>query len=92
MDRAGFDVIVSSFEKQGTVYHAAITTPTKNKKEDSKVQEYKVLLSRPQKKTVSFKIKFDEHGRWLPDKRRLIDPWLADQIGGIIENKIINKT
>ena len=32
MDRAGFDVIVSSFEKQGTVYHAAITTPTKNKK------------------------------------------------------------
>ena len=66
--------------------------PQRTKKEDSKVQEYKVLLSRPQKKTVSFKIKFDEHGRWLPDKRRLIDPWLADQIGGIIENKIINKT
>lgn len=91
MDRAGFDVIVSSFEKHGTIYHAAITTPTKNKKEDSKIQEYKVLLSRPQSKTVSFKIKFDEQGRWIPDKRRLIDPWIADQIGGIIESKILNK-
>ncbi len=91
MDRAGFDVIVSSFEKHGTVYHAAITTPTKNKKDDCKIQEYKVLLSRPQSKTVSFKIKFDEQGRWIPDKRRLIDPWIADQIGEIIEHKIINK-
>ncbi len=92
MDKAGFDVIVSSFEKHGTVYHAAITTPTTNsKKGDSNIQEYKVLLSRPQGKTVSFKIKFDGHGRWLPDKRKLIDPWIADQIGEIIENKIIKK-
>lgn len=93
MDRAGFDVIVSSFEKHGTVYHAAITTPTKSKKNDnSKIQEYKVLLSRPQGKTVSFKIKFDDQCRWIPDKRKLIDPWIADQIGEIIEHKILNRT
>ncbi len=91
MDRAGFDVIVSSFEKHGTVYHAAITTPTKSKKDDNHIQEYKVLLSRPKGKTVAFKIKFDEHGRWIPDKRKLVDPWIADQIGEIIENKIIKK-
>lgn len=91
MDRAGFDVIVSSFEKHGTVYHAAITTPTKSKKDDSKILEYKVLLSKPHGKTVSFKIKFDEHARWIPDKRKLVDPWIADQIGEIIENKIIKK-
>ena len=90
MQKAGFDVVVGSFEKQGIVYHAAITTP-KNKGGYSRAEEYKVLLSHPNKRTVSFKLKQDEQARWMPDKRRQVDPWIADEIGAIIESKILKK-
>ncbi len=91
MQRSGFNVVVGSFEKNGTMFHAAITAPSVK---DNKIiipYEYKVLLSHPTKKTISFNIKLDETGRWLPNKRDLIDPWVADYIGNIIECKILGK-
>lgn len=88
MHKAGFNVVVGSFEKNGIVYHAAITTPLKSTKVNP-CHEYKVLFSHPLKKTVSFNIKLHDDGRWIPDQRHLIDPWIADNIGSIIESKIL---
>lgn len=92
MNKAGFDVVVGSFKKNDTIYHAAINAPLRRNDTKKQSCEYKVLLSQPQKKTVSFKIKMDEEGRWIPDKKTLVDPWIADNIGSIIEKKIIDKT
>lgn len=91
MERAGFNVVVGSFEKNGTIYHAAITAPVKSCNESVLVHEFKVLFSHPQKKTVSFNIKLDANGQWIPDNRELIDPWIANNIGTIIEFKILRK-
>lgn len=90
MYKAGFDVIVGSFEKNGNILHATISAP-KQKFFKTSVQEFKVLLSRPQSQTISFKIRQDDQGRWIPDQRRLVDPWIADKIGDIIQSKVIRK-
>ena len=89
MQRSGFNVVVGTFEKNGTVYHAAITAPVNYDGSPGADNDYRVLFSHPNKKTVSFTIKLDDHGRWVPDKRQLIDPWVADYIGNIIECKIL---
>ena len=91
MNKAGFDVVVGSFEKNGTIYHAAINAPLRRSREKKQGCEYKVLLSQPEKKTISFVVKMDEYGRWIPNKKTLVDPWIADNIGVIIDTKIINK-
>ncbi len=88
MHKAGFEVIVGTFKKKGIIYHAAITVPLKVRKGKTTI-EYKVLLTLPGKKSISFNIKLDEHGRWIPDKRRQVDPWIANEVGLIIENKVI---
>jgi hypothetical protein len=89
MQRAGFNVVVGSFQKNSTVYHVAITVPSTVEEKKETNHEYKILFSHPLKKTVSFKIKLDEDGQWIPDKRNLIDPWIANNIGNIIECKIL---
>jgi|GEM_PF-2823769 len=89
MHSAGFNVIVGSFEKNGNTYYAIITCPLQNNKEKTGPITYKVLLSSPGKSTVSCTIKQDDSGCWIPDKRRAIDPWIADSIGCIIEEKIL---
>lgn len=89
MQRAGFNVVVGSFQKNSTVYHVAITVPSTGKEKTEIIYEYKVLFSDPLKKTVSFKIKLEADGQWIPDKRNLIDPWIANNIGYIIECKIL---
>ncbi len=88
MQRSEFNVVVGSFEKNGTIYHAAITAPIQKSKEYDTVSEYKVLLSHPYKKTIAFNIKLDQ-GTWMPNKKNLVDPWVADYIGNIIECKIL---
>ena len=90
MYKAGFDVIVGSFQKNGNIFHATISAP-KRKFFKPSIQEFKVLLSRPDSQTISFKIRQDDQGRWIPDQRRLVDPWIADKVGDIIESKVIRK-
>jgi hypothetical protein len=89
MQKSGFNVVVGTFQKNGIVYHAAITAPTNYDGAIGSGNDYRVLLSHPSKKTISFNLKIDETGRWIPDKRQIIDPWVADYIGKIIECKIL---
>lgn len=91
MDNFGKDILVGSFEKNGLVYHVIIAKDTLEDPENLIGNGiFKGIFLHPLKKNICvFYISLDEQGRWIPDKKNSIDPWVADYIGEIIENNLV---
>lgn len=70
------------------MYFVAITAP----QTQESTTRFRVIFVHPLKKSVSFFISYDPAmHRWIPSDKQLIDPWVADNVGYIIEEKIWNK-
>ena len=91
MKRLGNDVLTSAFERNGLVYRVMIAIDSDDDPERLvDTGRFKGIFLHPlEKKVCLFYISMDEDGRWIPDKRRIIDPWVADRIGEIIEKNLV---
>lgn len=89
MQTAGREIILGTFEKNNLLYFVVLAQEFD---EDTNglipTGVYRGIFLHPRDKEISiFAISADDEGRWMPDKREKIDPWVADYIGSIIENK-----
>ena len=91
MKQLGDSVLTSAFEKNGLIYRVMIALDSEEDPEQLIASgRFKGIFLHPLKKNVCvFYIGMDEDGRWIPDKRRSIDPWMADRIGEIIEKNLV---
>lgn len=92
MDNFGKEMIVGAFEKHGLVYHVIIAKDSLEDDPENLIGsgKFKGIFLHPLKKNICvFYIHMDEDGRWIPDKRKSIDPWVADCVGQIIENNLV---
>lgn len=91
MNRFGDEMLIGAFEKNGLVYHVLIARDTEDDPEKLiPTGRFKGIFLHPLRKNITvFYISMDDEGRWIPDKRRAIDPWVADYIGEMIENNLV---
>lgn len=84
------EILVGAFEKNGLVYHVLITLDLNDNTGFMPSGRYKGVFLHPLKRNIcQFFIEMDDEGRWIPDKRKTIDPWVADNIGQIIQNNLV---
>ena len=91
MKQLGDDVLTSAFEKNGLIYRVMIALDSEDDPEQLIPSgRFKGIFLHPLEKNVCvFYISMDEDGRWIPDKREIIDPWVADCIGEMIEKNLV---
>ena len=91
MDSFGKEMIIGAFEKHGLVYHVIIAKDSFDDPENLIGSgKFKGIFLHPLRKNICvFYIHMDEDGRWIPDKKKSIDPWIADCVGEIIENNLV---
>lgn len=84
------EILVGAFEKNGLVYHVLITPELNDEDPIMRRNRYRGVFLHPLKRNIcQFHIEKDEDGRWIPDERKAIDPWIADNIGHIIHNNLV---
>ena len=76
--------------QRSTHFDAILITPEINEDQDIIHQSrYRGVFLHPLKRSIcQFHIEKDDEGRWIPDERKVIDPWIADNIGHIIINNL----
>lgn len=91
MDKFGREMLVGAFQKNGLVYHVVIAKDSLDDPENLiGTGRFKGIFLHPLKKKICvFYISMDADGKWIPDDRLTIDPWIADCIGEIIENNLV---
>lgn len=91
MKRFTDEMLIGSFEKNSLVYHVLISSDSEDDAENLiQTGRFKGIFLHPLKKNLCvFYISMDQDGRWIPDKRKSIDPWVADYIGEMIENNLV---
>jgi len=83
------EILVGAFEKNGLVYHVLITPDINEEQDIIQSDRYRGVFLHPLKRSIcQFHIEKDDEGRWIPDEREAIDPWIADNIGHIIINNL----
>ncbi|HEY9361895.1 MAG TPA: hypothetical protein VIQ00_01440 [Chitinophagaceae bacterium] len=83
------EILVGAFEKNGLVYHVLITPDINEETSFLPSGRYKGVFLHPLKRNIcQFCIEMNEEGQWIPDKKKTIDPWVADNIGQIIQNNL----
>lgn len=87
----GDEMLIGAFKKNSLLYRVMIAIDSEDDPERLiPTGRFKGIFLHPLKKNVCvFYISMDEDGRWIPDKRRSIDPWVADRIGEIIEKNLV---
>ena len=83
------EILVGAFEKNRLVYHVLITPEINEDQDIIHQSRYRGVFLHPLKRSIcQFHIEKDDEGRWIPDERKVIDPWIADNIGHIIINNL----
>ena len=91
MHRFSEDMMVGAFEKNGLIYHVLIANDSEDDPENLIPEgKFKGIFLHPLEKNIHlFYICLNEDGHWIPDNRKIIDPWVADCIGELIENNLV---
>lgn len=78
-------VLHQCFEKNGLQYECAISPLLPLDAYFNNTPRFNVLLKTPTNMSdIGFLLFPSGDSHWMPDQRRLVDPWLADVIGRII--------
>lgn len=78
-------VLYESLEKNGLEYECVISpTEEPSAYNDYHVQFHIILKLPRQTNYIRFVLYSTRDGHWMPDEKKLVDPWMADAIGRII--------
>jgi hypothetical protein len=78
-------MVYECFEKNKSIYECVISPNMESEGYNETQVQFHVILKLPgHDDYLIFRLYSTGDGHWCPDKKKLIDPWVADAIGRII--------
>lgn len=78
-------ILYETFEKNGSEYECVISPKEEESGYHGYPVQFHVILKLPlQTNYIRFLLHSTADGHWVPNQKKLIDPWMADAIGRII--------